>query len=109
MSFILGQLFGLTLGTFFVHDKDKHDHEKIRSQLVNFMWVCSWVTMFCCLPMLIIYKQRPTIYPSKSARDEAESDKKRNIFSSLWTDVKSLITNKNFILVWFIFSFMNGT
>lgn len=56
VSFIIGTLFGLTVGTFFVHDANKDDPQKIRDQNQHFMWCLSWITMFLCLPMLIMYK-----------------------------------------------------
>lgn len=56
LAWALGSMFGLSLGSIFVSDDDKDDPEKIKDQVVYFMYVISWATTVCCLPLLFLYK-----------------------------------------------------
>lgn len=70
-AFALGSIVGLVLGTFFVLDEHKDNHELIRKESIEFMRVVSWGTTFLCAPMILLYKQRPKMYPSNSAYEDA--------------------------------------
>lgn len=67
LSFALGSMFGLSLGSIFVSDSDKDDPEKIKQQVENFMWFASWASTALCAPMIFLFKQRPQVFPSLSA------------------------------------------
>lgn len=73
----LGSCVGFCIGSFFVYEEDRHDHEKIKEQTINLMWFISWATTFLCAPAIFLYKQRPKTYPSRSAQLCANLSKKR--------------------------------
>jgi len=74
----------------------------------NFMFIASCMATVLCLPMILLFRQRPTIFPSASAQEDALNSKKLSIVD-LWKDIVELATNRNFRIVFFIFAIMNGS
>jgi hypothetical protein len=61
-----------------------------------------------CMPMILLFRQRPTIFPSPSAHEDALNRKKFSLLD-MWKDIVTLAKNKNFRIVFFIFAIMNGS
>lgn len=52
----LGSCIGFCIGSFFVFEEDKDDHDKIKDQTIQFMWSISWATTFLCAPAIFLYE-----------------------------------------------------
>ena len=107
MGLVFGSIFGFTLGPLFMDDCQKNDHEQIKEQTLEFMWFVSWGTTALCAPLLIFYQQKPATFPSRSAREMANMNKKRQI--SIMDELPVLLKNKNFRHVLLVFMVTNGS
>jgi len=66
-------------------------------------------TTVMCMPMILLYRQRPKTYPSKSAELNAMGTEDITVEKkSMKHDLKLLMKNKNFLLIILIYGIQNG-
>lgn len=53
--------------------------------------------------MILLYRQKPPNYPSKSAQDADQ--KKNGATKAIWPQIKELFKNRNYVKLIFLFTF----
>lgn len=72
------------------------------------MFYASCMATASCMPMIILFRQRPSIFPSASAQEDALNGSQFDL-PKLWSDIVQLAKNRNFRIIFFIFAIMNGS
>jgi hypothetical protein len=63
-----GCITGFILGSLYISDKDKENHEEGKKHVLQYLWFTSIVVTAMCVPAILFLQERPKECPSESAK-----------------------------------------
>jgi len=93
---------GMVTGPFFISDRDKVHHSEGRQHVNSYMMISAIIITIMNVGVLLLFEERPKIYPSKAAQisTKVQFDMKK--------DLKLILHNKNYIFLTITYAMLYG-